>query len=151
MLLLILIIILIILFLINNEYTESFEDTEHPYSYSTDLIRTSKVGERGVVASKDYEEGDILELCPCIKQKTVTVAGKIEDYIFDYDEDHSLIAFGYCSMYNHIDDNNAEWEVLNENQIVIKAIKKIKKGEEIFINYGDAYWSSRKMKKNDLI
>lgn len=150
MLLIVLIIILLILFLINNKCSESFENTVYPYSYSTDLIKTSTVGDRGVVASKDYKEGDVLELCPCIKQKTVTVAGKIEDYIFDFDEEHSLIAFGYCSMYNHLDDHNATWEVLNENQIVIKATKNIKKGEEIFINYGDNYWNSRKMKKNDL-
>ena len=150
MLLLLLIIILIILFFINVQCSESFENTEHPYSFSTDLIKTSKVGDRGVIASKDYEPGDVLELCPCIKQENDGIAGKIEDYIFELDEDYSLIAFGYCSMYNHIDDNNAEWEILNDNQLVIKAIKNIKKGEEIFINYGDNYWSSRKMKKNDL-
>jgi hypothetical protein len=76
---------------------------------------------------------------------------KIEDYIFELDDDYSLIAFGYCSMYNHVDDNNAEWEILNDNQLVIKASKNIKKGEEIFINYGDNYWKSRKNeKKNDI-
>ena len=135
----------------NAQCSESFENTQHPYSFSTDLIKTSKIGDRGVIASKDYKPGDVLELCPCIKQENDAVAGKIEDYIFEYDDDYSLIAFGYCSMYNHVDDNNAEWEVLNDNQIVIKVIKNIKKGEEIFINYGDNYWKSRKNeKKNDI-
>jgi len=135
----------------NAQCYESFEDTQYPYAFSTDLIKTSKIGDRGVIASKDYAPGDVLELCPCIKQENDAVAGKIEDYIFEYDDKYSLIAFGYCSMYNHVDDNNAEWEVLNDNQLVIKVIKNIKKGEEIFINYGDNYWKSRKNeKKNDI-
>ena len=150
MLLILLIIILIILFFIKFQCFESFENTQYPYSFSTDLIKTSKVGDRGVVASKDYKEGDILEVCPCIKQDIKTIAGKIIDYLFRYDDDYSLIAFGYCSMYNHLDDHNANWEVLNENQIVIKANKDIKKGEEIFVDYGENYWNSREMKKNDL-
>jgi hypothetical protein len=150
MLLILLIIILIILFFINFQCSESFENTDYPYFYSTDHIRKSTIGDRGVIASKDYKEDDILEVCPCIKQNINTIEGKIIDYLFRYDDDHSLIAFGYCSMYNHLDDNNATWEVLNENQIVIKATKNIKKGEEIFVNYGDDYWNSRQIKKNDL-
>ena len=71
---------------------------------------------------------------------------KVENvlYIFDFDEDNVLIAFGYCSMYNHVDNPNAEWEVLNENQLMIKSIKDIKKDEEIFVSYGDDYWTSRR-------
>jgi SET domain-containing protein len=147
MILLLLIIILIILLFINFQCSESFENTDIPYIFPMDNISISPVGDRGVIASKDYKEGDILEVCPCIKQENTEIRGRINDYAFSFDEKHSLIAFGYCSMYNHSDDNNASWKVLNENQMIVKAKKNIKKGEEIFVSYGTGYWNTRGMKK----
>ena len=49
-------------------------------------------------------------------------------------------------MYNHSDQNNAEWEVINEKQIKVVAIQPIPKGQEIFVSYGDDYWAGKKKK-----
>jgi len=144
MILIITLMCVLFLFLISSSCIESFNDTEVPYVLTTNEIKKSDIGHRGVFASKDYKAGETLEVCPCIKHPYNILEGKIQDYIFDFDEDNVLIAFGYCSMYNHVDNPNAEWEVLNENQLMIKAIKDIKKDEEIFVSYGDDYWTSRR-------
>lgn len=145
LIILIIIIILIILYLWP-EY-ECFDDIQIEYQPPTNDIKISDIGYRGVFASRDYNVGEILEVCPCIKQ-IESPTGKILDYLFSLNETDSLIAFGYCSMYNHSDDANADWKIINENQIKIKTIKPIKKGDEIFISYGDDYWETRDLIKN---
>jgi len=47
---------------------------------------------------------------------------------------------GYISIYNHNDNNNAIWTT-SDNGICIKTIKEINAGQEVFIHYGDNYWS----------
>ncbi len=126
-----------------NSY-ESFDNMTIKYEAPTTNIKPSKIGSRGVFANKNYKEGEILEVCPCIKQDHNMELGKIADYLFNFNDEESLIAFGYCSMYNHSDNPNAEWNIINENQMKVIALRNIKKGEEIFISYGDSYWEQRK-------
>jgi len=130
--------------------TESFENEKLEYQLPLGKIKESKIGGRGVFAEKDFKTGDIIEVCPCIKQNTETIFGKIFDYIFKFDDNDSLLAFGYCTMYNHSDNNNASWTIMNDEQMQVEAIQDIKKGEEIFVSYGAPYWKSRKnMEKNE--
>jgi len=110
-------------------------------------IKISKeIGSRGVFANKDYKKDDVIEICPTIFEETSKFQGILKDYIFKYDDKNSLLAFGFCSMYNHSDNYNALWTVLSKDQMKFYATKDIKKGEEIFTSYGDAYWKTR----NDL-
>ena len=54
------------------------------------------------------------------------------------------MVMGYGQIYNHQDDNTAEIRFDLKNQIAdIVAIKKIKKGEEIFVNYGPNYFKNK--------
>ena len=128
--------------------TEPFVDQPQiPYLQPAAEIRHSdRIGERGVFATRDYKRGDLIEVCPALKQTHELVDGQMSNYIFTYDDTFSLIGFGYCSMYNHSDQNNAEWEVVNEKQIKVMAIQPIAKGEEIFVSYGDDYWAGKKKK-----
>jgi hypothetical protein len=113
-------------------------------------IKISKeIGSRGVFANKDYKKDDVIEICPTISEETSKFQGILKDYIFKYDDKYSLLAFGFCSMYNHADDYNALWNILSKNQIKMYATKDIKKGEEILTSYGEGYWKSRtEIKKN---
>lgn len=141
---------IVIINCLSHDSYETFNNTNVNIEYEapTNDIKPSDVGHRGVFANRDYEEGETLEVCPCIKQEHQSVAGRVADYLFSLNDDESLIAFGYCSMYNHADDPNANWEIINEDQMKIEATRKIKKGEEIFISYGDNYWESRNSIKN---
>ena len=110
-------------------------------------VKISKeIGSRGVFANKDYKKDDVIEICPTISEETSKFQGILRDYIFKYDDKYSLLAFGFCSMYNHSDNYNALWTILSKDQIKFYATKDIKKGEEIFTSYGEGYWKIR----NDL-
>jgi hypothetical protein len=102
-----------------------------------EIKKSEKIGSRGVFATKDYKKDDIIEICPTISEETSKFDGILKDYIFKYDDKHSLVAFGFCSMYNHSDNYNALWTVLSKEQMKIYASKEIKKGEEILISYGN--------------
>jgi SET domain-containing protein len=102
-----------------------------------EIKKSEKIGSRGVFATKDYKKDDIIEICPTITEETSKFDGILKDYIFKYDDKHSLVAFGFCSMYNHSDNYNALWTVLSKEQMKIYASKDIKKGEEILISYGN--------------
>lgn len=110
---------------------------------SIEIKKSEKIGSRGVFALKDYKKNDIIEVCPTISEETTKFDGILKDYIFKYDDKYSLLAFGFCSMYNHSDEYNALWTILSKNQIKMYATKDIKKGEEILTSYGDGYWKTR--------
>jgi hypothetical protein len=107
-------------------------------------IQTSKIGGRGVFANQNYSVGEIIEICPAIRLNDKDSVGNMADYVFGFNSEDNLVGFGYCSMYNHQDEPNANWEVINEEKIQIKVVKPIQKGEEIFVSYGEAYFSNRK-------
>jgi hypothetical protein len=108
---------------------------------------SNTINGRGVFANKNYYKNDIIEICPCIKiNSLVNNEVPLENYIFKLNKKYSLVGFGYCSIYNHSDTPNALWQIINENQISIIIINDIKKDEEIFVSYGNEYWSTRDYK-----
>jgi len=116
----------------------------------------SELQGRGVFAIEDIPAGDIVERAPLVVMGFRMNYHKdpaIWDYMFTNTcpcEDckkhggHFLMVLGYCQMYNHQDDNTAEIRFDLKNQIAdITAVKKIKKGDEIFINYGPNYFKNK--------
>jgi hypothetical protein len=103
-------------------------------------------GGRGVFAEKDFKKGEVIEVCPLITDyKKNFVNSKIKDYTFKskFKPDQEVIVFGMCSMYNHSDNYNVAHNQDPEN-MVYRAARDIKKGEELYVNYGENYWNSRK-------
>lgn len=134
----IVIIILIILLLL--KYKNKFVMSAYPIR-----VDHSSVSGYGVFATRDIRKGEIIEECPYIDCKQAEIIGKLRDYVFTLNPHHVALAFGYGSMYNHQDDTNAEWAI--KDKLEITALKNIKQGEEIFINYGNGYWKTRSKKK----
>lgn len=135
-------IIFLLIILIIRLFKSNLSNNEY-ITPSIEIKNSEKIGSRGVFALKNYKKNDIIEICPTISEETSKFDGILKDYIFKYDDTHSLLAFGFCSMYNHSDDYNALWTVLSKNQIKMYATKDIKKGEEILTSYGDGYWKTR--------
>ena len=106
---------------------------------------------RGIFANKDFAVDEIIEMSPYIEDSNDNFRGIMKDYIFGKDDKTSIVVFGYASLYNHADKPNSRWKI-TEDHFVIKAIKPIKKDEEIFISYGSNYWTSREnyIKKMDI-
>jgi hypothetical protein len=60
---------------------------------------------------------------------------ELNNYWFEFRENKRAFALGYGSLYNHSYEPNAAYDLTTDGLIIITAIKPIKKGEEIFVNY----------------
>ena len=113
----VIIVIIICILFVNSMKLNIIINGNIPYINPKAEISSSTVGVRGVFATDDYNIGDYIEVCPTIKTKTELIDDKIGDYLFKFDEKYSLIAFGFCSMYNHSDIPNASVSEIQSNTI----------------------------------
>ena len=98
---------------------------------------------RGVFAAEDIAAGAVVELCPVIvlpaADRDRIHASHLHDYYFLWEPEGCVaIALGYGSLYNHADDPNADYEMyIPERELLIRAQRDIRAGEEICIDYTD--------------
>jgi hypothetical protein len=99
---------------------------------------------RGVRAERNFGIGDIVEVSP------VVIVNKYEChdlnetilnlYRFEWSPKpakDTAIALGIGSLFNHSKQHNVTYvSDITNNNIVFTATRKIKKGEQLFINYG---------------
>jgi len=97
---------------------------------------------RGVFTSDDIPEGIIIEVAPVIimgkEDRVLLDKTLLHDYIFEWGDDkqYCCMALGYVPVYNHSYGSNCEYEMDYEQELIsVKAIRFIKAGEELFINY----------------
>jgi uncharacterized protein len=97
---------------------------------------------RGVFTSEDIAKGTVIEVSPVIvmtgEERKLLDQTLLHDYIFEWGEDRRrcCMALGYVPLYNHSYKSNCEYEMDFETQVItIKAVRFIKAGEEVFINY----------------
>lgn len=106
-------------------------------------IYTKRLTHKGlaVFAEKNFKTGEVIERCPVLPlspterkhaEKTI-----LNHYIYPWRSTRSAaVVFGYGSIYNHSFEPNADWKQdFRSTQMVYRAIRPIKKGEEITINY----------------
>jgi len=104
-------------------------------------IRKTKNKGRGVFASRDFKPGEIVESCPVInvspKERKKCEDTILAYYIYPWRSTRSgSVVLGYGSIYNHSYHPNADWKQnFKAEAMVYRAIKPIKKGEEITVNY----------------
>lgn len=94
----------------------------------------------GVFADSDLRKGTIIEVCPAIfmpmKEFEHIKKTKLYYYFYEYSNKEFAIVLGYGSVYNHSYSPNAQYKFnYLRRTYEVKAIKPIKKDEEIFINY----------------
>jgi SET domain-containing protein len=98
---------------------------------------------RGVFSTREIAATVVIEKCPVIfitsaVEINLIACTSLLNYAFRWitGDDIITIALGYGSLYNHSSDNNAFYKMNGqENSIDIIALKTIKAGEEITINY----------------
>jgi uncharacterized protein len=97
---------------------------------------------RGIFAIDDIDEGTIIEIAPVIvmskAERQLIDQTLLHDYIFEWGDDRKqcCLALGYVSLYNHAYQSNCEYEMDFKKQLItIRSVKKIKAGEQLFINY----------------
>lgn len=108
-----------------------------PFAHSDSIeVRNSPKKGRGVFARKDIKEGDVIEKVPFLIVTWDEIAdSELADYAFVITEEKSAIALGYGSLYNHSFSPNARYDDVGRKTKVFSAIRDIKKGEEITVNY----------------
>lgn len=109
------------------------------------IVKKSPTHGYGVFAGKTFRKGNKLEECYIIISKKGGDKA-LEDFYFDVNGKYGVFT-GYGSIYNHSDDANADYVINERTKIAtIKADRIIRKGEEIFVSYGEEWFSSRGLK-----
>jgi len=118
------------------------------YKISNTNLFVSNAGHkgRGVFTSKILKKGDLIEICPVIelsyKEHQGLLGHILENYAFVWNtrKKNVAILLGFGSLYNHSSKPNADYiKRIADGVMVFKALKTIKAGEEITIDYGDMH------------
>ncbi len=109
--------------------------------HKIEVKQSKEIKGRGVFATADIKKGEVIETIPLIlmeKEEFKEIKKtKLYYYYFEYsDKNPFAIALGYGSLYNHSYTPNSRYLYDYKNDLlIVKAIKDIKKGDEIFFNY----------------
>jgi hypothetical protein len=115
----------------------------------------------GVFATEKITKGELIERCPMIQ---MVWRGKyhgdpqISNYLYSNVScqckecqshgPHMFMVLGYGMMYNHQDDPNTVWSFNYQNLIAdVISTKEIHAGEEIFVSYGNRYFTDSSREK----
>jgi len=106
----------------------------------TNEIRRIPRKGRGVFALRAYRPGEVIERAPVIEldakrwpqiRRTV-----LADHVFEWGKTRMALALGQGSLYNHSEHPNAHGEPrIRERVIEFTAARRIRRGEEITIDY----------------
>ena len=114
------------------------------------VILPSENRGRGVFAMEEIPEGETIEISPVLVMKAedrpYLDKTLLHDYIFEWPGDgkRCCMALGYIPIYNHAYEANCEYEMDAENELMaIRTVRKIQKGEELFLNY-NGEWNDSK-------
>jgi hypothetical protein len=88
---------------------------------------------RGVFATRAFAEGEALEHCP-----TLELPGGSNE-----SEDDVILLLGYGMLYNHSSEPNCEYIQEAPRVIMFQTLRAVEPGEELFIDYGEEWWSTR--------
>lgn len=102
-------------------------------------IKNTKKYGRGLYATRDFKKGEIIERSPLVvlnevdsKVIHVTILCL---YAFEFNKKLAAIALGNGSLFNHSKRPNVIYDSKGK-EMIFRASKGIKKGEQLFIDYG---------------
>jgi len=97
---------------------------------------------RGVFTLEALDANIIIEIAPVLvlsaQERAIVEQTRLNDYIFEWglDRKQACVAWGYASMYNHRYLSNCEYYMdFDQSIIMIRTVREIQAGEELFINY----------------
>lgn len=112
------------------------------FNHANIQVRNSAIHRFGVFANELILPGEIIEECPLL---LLTENPKpLREYVFEWDDNKTALALGSGSIYNHSDTPNASFTLGRDQILRIYASKPIYCNDEILINYGKDWFSSRK-------
>ncbi|HRH24824.1 MAG TPA: SET domain-containing protein [Candidatus Paceibacterota bacterium] len=113
-------------------------------------VAKSKIHGRGVFTTKTILPGENIETCEIIifDKKDIKMIDKtiFYNYYFSWGKTSGAIALGNGSLYNHSYNPNAKYvKNIGKKNISFLSLKKIKKGEEVTVNYNGKATSKEKV------
>jgi len=103
-------------------------------------IKNSQGKGLGVFAKEKIYKDEIIEISPLIKLDDSVDPSILFDYRFYYPRKGEnriyVVVLGYGFLFNHNNQNNADWRDSDPMTFEFFATRNIEPGEEIFINYG---------------
>ena len=97
---------------------------------------------RGVFATRTFEKGETVEVCPTVEISEG--GGDLADYLFEStNEGMFLVVLGFGMLYNHSAEPNVDYYQDDGSTLEFVALRRIERGEELTISYGDEWWSAR--------
>ena len=97
---------------------------------------------RGMFTNEVILADTIIEVAPVIvmsaADRLLLDKTLLHDYIFEWgtDKTQCCMALGFVPIYNHSYNSNCEYFMdYSTNTIMLKTVKNIEAGEEVFINY----------------
>jgi len=106
----------------------------------------------GVVANSNIEAGIFVEVAPVVVCENNSIASDQEvfKYVLAWG-DKLALPMGWTMFYNHSDNNNCEFSTnIHDGLLAIMTIREVKKGEQMTVNYGPHWFSSRGIEKKSI-
>ena len=103
-------------------------------------VRQARKKGRGVFARRNIRRGTVIERVPVVVMRVQEIFSnaprtKLADYVFSWGRGKVAFACGYGALYNHSYQPNAEYYGKGTKTQVFVALRDIKSGEEITVNY----------------
>jgi SET domain-containing protein len=107
---------------------------------------------KGVFTHEKIAAGTVIEISPVIvlpgEDRQQLDKTLLHDYIFEWgkQKDKCAMALGIVPIYNHSYKSNCEYYMdYDDDIILIKTVRDIKKGEELTINYNGDWNDGKKL------
>lgn len=105
------------------------------------VMNTVEFG-RAIFAETDLKKGDVICYCEVLvlneKDTKIVNTTDLQWYTFTFNDTQDCLVLGDGEIFNHSDDANTEYELINLNNrpmMVYRVIKDIKRNEQLFIDY----------------
>jgi SET domain-containing protein len=113
-------------------------------------VRQAEGKGRGVFALRPIRKGEEIERVPVLVMGADEYARGVDQtllagYVFAWGEGQIALALGYGSLYNHSYKPNAKYEDEEEQAKRFVALRDIKAGEEVTVNYNGSPTGRAKM------
>ena len=114
-------------------------------------VKKSDIHGWGVFAEQDFFPGDLVEACHYIAVEKshnnfldYSFGFRMKDPRREVDDDYSALILGFGSIYNHSNLPHLTYIFDHPRHVInFYARRPIMRGEEIFIDYGEEWFSSR--------